>query len=238
MKYLSLIVFILIVLCGCRNRENTYVHSESKKIETVRVVSQAEEEFLDSTRIGVAGIYKIDFKKFRTEDSVYVVIKFYEKENSNWNLKQNLQLTKDGVLGCEIEIADFNNDKLNDFTFKSAVAARGANEIRTLLIFNKELGELIPIKNSEEFPNLRYNKDLDCIDAFRVYSGCQSVFAKIENDSLIEFASVEIFDNRIKVDIIDEKGNTRTIRDEKYGSKETYKRFKNYSPLAEYEGEY
>lgn len=231
-------MLFLFIIVACNNEKKT-----GKKLFTTTVESKIdkeiiEEELIDSTEIGISGKFKIDLKKIRSSDSVYVEIKFYEKNNLKWNLKQELHFLKDGVLSCDFKFEDFNNDKLNDFTFQSSVAARGANVIRKLFIFDKENGKLIFIKNSEEFPNLKYNKDLNCVDAFRVYGGTQSVFAKIENDSLKEFANVELFDERIIIKIIDKNGKEKTTRDEKYKSKESYIRFKNYSPLTEYEGEY
>lgn len=238
MKYLNLLMLFVFIIIGCNNKEKTKKILLTKAIESKTDIPIIEEEYIDSSKIGISGKYKIDFKKFRNIDSVYVEIKFFEKNNSKWNLKQNFHFLKDGVLSCDVEFKDFNNDKLNDFTFKSSIAIRGANIIRKLFIFDKETGKLIFIKNSEGFPNLRYNKDLDCVDAFRVYGGTQSAFAKIENDSLREFANVELFDERIIIITIDKNGKEKTIRNEKYNSKESYIRFKNYSPLKEFEGEY
>ncbi len=235
MKYL--ILFFLIISTGCseKQKSETIPSNMPKKIQ--KNISQIEEEYIDSLKIGIPKKYKIDVKKFRSPDSVYVEINFFEKNNSEWLLKQNFHFLKDGVLSCDVEIKDFNNDKLNDFTFVSSIAARGANSVRKLFIFDKEAGKLIFIKNSEEFPNLRYNEDLNCIDAFRVYGGTQTVFAKIEKDSLREFANIELFNERIIINTVDKNGKEKTIRDGKY-NKGDYIRFKNYSPLKELEEEY
>ncbi len=238
MKHLYLLMFLQFIIVACNNGKKTEKRLSTKTIEKKIDKPLIEEELIDSTQIGVSGKYKIDLKKIRSSDSVYVDIKFFERENSKWKLKQELHFLKDGVLSCDFKFEDFNNDKLNDFTFQSSIAARGANVIRKLFIFDKTNGKLTFIKNSEEFPNLRYNKDLDCIDAFRVYGGTQSVFAKIKKDSLKEFANVELFDERIIIKTIDINGNEKTIKNEKYKSKESYVRFKNYSPLKEFEGEY
>jgi len=235
MKYLNFIIFALFVSICCTKKTENKTSNENLKI--AKNNTELEEEYIDSLKIGVSGYYKIDFKKFRSNDSVYVDIKFYEKNNSKWNLKQNFHFLKDGVLNCNVEFKDFNNDKLNDFTFQSSIAGRGANIIRKLFIFDKKTGKLIFIRNSEDFPNLRYNKELDCVDAFRVYGGTQSAFAKIEKDSLREFANVELFEERIIINTIDKNGKEKNIKNEKF-EEGCFIRFKNYSPLKEYEGEY
>ncbi len=51
------------------------------------------------------------------------------------------------------QLEDFNNDGIKDMTYVSAVAARGANEVRRLFIYDKKRDELVYIKNSEDYPN-------------------------------------------------------------------------------------
>ena len=235
-RYLTILTFYTFLFFGCNSKKENKNAISKQFVARELPALKAEEEYSDSLKIGVSGKYKIDFKKFRTDDSVYVVIKFYEKKSTKWNLKQTFNFLKDGVLSCDPEFKDFNNDQLNDFTFQSSIAGRGANTIRKLFLFDKQKGELIFIKNSEDFPNLRYNKNLDCIDAFRVYGGTQTAFAKIEKDSLREFANVEIFDERIIINTIDKNGKKETLRNKKF-LEDSYIRFENYAPLKEYEGE-
>ena len=194
---------------------------------------QPEEFFVDSVNIGKAGLNKVELSKYRTTDCNYVIIKFYSKRGGKWRLQNKFELDKDGVISCDPKISDFNNDKLNDFTYVSALAARGANQIRRLFIYDKTKDQLIYIKNSDEYPNLLYNKELNCIDAFLVYGGCSTVFLKLQGDKLKEFASVELYEG-LTVTTYDSKGKERIIyRNRKV--KETYIRYKNYRPLKEYE---
>lgn len=234
MKNLYLILLVIIFL-SCKNENKLKIKKSSKRVTKIEEVqkTELEENFIDSTRIGVKGKFKIDLKKFRSKDSVYVEIKLFEKQKSEWIIVQNLEFLKDGILSCDPEISDFNNDGLNDFTFQSAVAGRGANIIRKLLIFDKKKSNLIFIKNSENFPNMRYNRELDCIDAFRVFGGSNSAFAKIEKDSLWEFANVNLFNDTIKITVIDKKGNEKLLKNEKYKDG-SFHRYKNYKPLIEY----
>ena len=126
----------------------------------------------------------------RTKDRSFVIINFFTRQNGCWVSANHYELDKDDVLGMDPELSDFNNDGLNDMTYISAVAARGANEVRRLFIYNKSNDRLMMIENSDDYPNLRYNKRLNCLDAFLVYGGCSTVFLRIEGDSLKEFACV------------------------------------------------
>jgi hypothetical protein len=233
MKNIFLILFILF-FSGCKNEKKAENNDSLTrlKIEKKVLKNELEESFKDSTKIGLKGEYKIDLKKFRSSDSVYVEIKLYKKQKSKWTIIQSLEFVKDGILSCDPEIKDFNNDGLNDFTFQSSIAGRGANIIRKLFVFEKESGKLKFIKNSENFPNIRYNIELDCIDAFRVYGGAQTAFAKIEKDTLREFANVEIYDDTIQIKIIDKSGKEKLLKNEKYEGG-YFHRFKNYKPLIE-----
>lgn len=239
MKKIFFILITLIFTFACKdinvkkqNELKTKVE-KSNKIETL----VPEEEFIDSLKIGLKGQFKLDIKKYRSLDSVYVKIILFEKINGKWNINQNLAFPKDGVTDCDVEIKDFNNDGLNDMTFQSSVAARGGNEIRKLFIFDKLKRKLKYIKNSENFPNIRYNKELNCLDAFRIYGGTQTAFMKIRKDTLWEFASVELFNNRITIIETTENGKETIIKDDKF-EKNNYMRFRNYNPLIESETEY
>ncbi|MBL7704216.1 MAG: hypothetical protein JNM21_01600 [Taibaiella sp.] len=132
-------------------------------------------------------------------------------------------------------IADFNNDSFMDITFISATAARGSNEVRRLFIYDAEEKKLVSIVNSENYPNMRYNKELDCIDAFLVYGGTSTVFTRIEGDSLKEFASVHNDQYRTVYEI-DKSGKERQLsKDSITDPGEIYIRYINYKPLKAYE---
>ena len=194
---------------------------------------QLEEVFIDSTTIGRKKMNKVEVFKYRATDSNYVDIKYYTKQADNWKLIQTIHFLKDGVIGCDTKLSDFNNDGLNDMTIVSAVAARGANEVRRLFIYDKKTDNLIEMKNSENYPNMLYNKELNCIDAFLVYGGSSTVFLRISGDSLKEFASVEAMEG-VTVKEIDRNGKEKIIFQDT-ANKAAYIRFKTYKPLKEYD---
>lgn len=209
------------------------IGTASKK-ETKLVIKKEPgllEHFVDSTNIGKPKKNKFELSLFRNSDSSYVILQFYVKSKQNkWLLKQKFNFSADDISGCFTELSDFNNDGFKDVTYKSAIAARGANEVRRLFIYDNNKDQLIYIKNSENYPNLMYNKKLNCIDAFLVHGGSTTVFLKIEKDSLREFASINL-DDKINVQLIDKNGNRRYLIRNKKNTFDLYTRFTNFSPL-------
>ena len=231
-----MLVFIFLICC---KDKKIITHNKIKPNieENLQPKDTLVEVFVDSLNIGIKGKFKIDLKKFRNNDSVYVKINFFEKINSKWIVKQQFAFPKDGISGCEVELKDFNNDGFNDMTFQSNIAARGSNIVRKLFIFEKQKGEMTYIKNSENFPNIRYNKKLNCVDAFMVFGGSQTVFMKIRSDTLWAFAKVNLTD-RIIITEIDAQGKETELRNDNYDTEDSYVRFSNYKPLTESEQDY
>lgn len=157
-------------------------------------------------------------------------------QSKEWKLKQTIELETRALMEAEPEIKDFNNDGLKDITFISNSAARGANEIRTLLIYDKYTDSLIHIKNSEDYPNLAYNKTLKCIDSWMVHGTSSTVFLRLEGEELKEFASVGVDRDgtgnccRLVVSVIDKSGQEKVIHGKKISEDEIYTRYRNFDP--------
>ncbi|MFQ6600558.1 hypothetical protein [Flavobacterium sp. C3NV] len=241
-KSIVLLLLFLIVSCSQKNKEQIVslpqkvtakkeVIKPETKTDTAKTV--LDETFTDSTQVGIKGKFKLTIYQFRSDDSTYVEIHLFEKRNNKWSIKQKLEYLKDGITNCDAELTDFNNDGFNDLTFQSSVAARGANEIRKLLIFDPSKKEFVLMKNSDHFPNLQYNELLNCVDAWLVYGGSSTVFLKIEKDSLREFAGVSLDNNEREIYTIDKKGKRKTLKKEFVKDLEVYTRYKNYNPLTE-----
>ncbi|WP_426490668.1 hypothetical protein [Hymenobacter sp. 102] len=192
-----------------------------------------EELFVDSVTVGKRGKNRIDILKYKGEDSMYIVIKFYSKNKNKWIVMNEYELEKDYLSSIDPVIADFNGDGLNDVTYVSDVAARGSNEIRRLFIYRRESNDLMLVKNSELYPNMLYNKELKCIDAFLMHGGCTTVFLKLVNDSLETIASVELSDS-LYIKTYDEDGREKS-RAIKAAGDDEYIRYKNFNPLEEYQ---
>ncbi|MNE33169.1 hypothetical protein D3C80_1268210 [compost metagenome] len=164
----------------------------------------------------------------------FVIVKFFTKESTSW-LKTNTYLYEcTSSRDLDPHFSDFNNDGYNDITFISLIAARGGNEVRRLFIYDKKGDQLISILNSEDYPNMQYNEELDCIDAFLLHGGSSTVFAKIKGDSLKTFARVDN-DNYRTVSEISESDNRKIIsKDTIINEGDVFTRYKNYKPLKAY----
>lgn len=199
-------------------------------LDVIGDTAKLEEFYVDSVSIGRKKFNKIELSKYRNADSCWVSIKFYSRSiGKRWTLRQTFGFEKDDIRDCDMKLSDFNNDGCKDMTYISAVAARSANEVRRLFIYDKIKDRLVYMKNSEDYPNMLYNKTLNCIDAFLVYGGSSTVFLRIKGDSLVEFASVEL-DNDLRVYETDKKGVRKLIREDT-ATKMYFVRFKNYKPL-------
>jgi len=194
------------------------------------------ETFTNDTKIGRPGRNKIEIEMIgsKEETSREVVktarIKFYSLTPAKqWELKQTLEIEDYTSMGAQPQIADFNNDGLRDITFISGTAARGANEIRTLLIYDKHADTLIYIKNSADYPNLEYNKALNCITSWMFSGTTSTVFLKLHGDVLKEFASVTTGPELV-VEVIAKDGKRREIRREKMSQEDLFTRYETFDP--------
>jgi hypothetical protein len=191
------------------------------------------EQFSDAKQIGRRGKNKIEVRCYGSGTKRFAEIKFFTRsEYGAWFQVQSFNFDKDEVTDCNPVIEDYNNDGFYDFTYQSNVAARGANEVRKLFIYNQKQDELLYIQNSEDYPNLAYNKKLNCVDSFRVSGTTETDFLHIEGDSLREFASVENGLERV-VTVTNKRGESRVLRRQKYNINdfgEAFRRFYTYNP--------
>jgi hypothetical protein len=252
MKIFLIIILTVLFSCNSKQGKEKVVKisktSEATKNKFSSVDSQyldnskteILETFVDSINIGEKGKCKIELIKHRVYADNFVIIRFYikgrytTKDPETWMNTNTYCYETNTMLGFEPNISDFNNDNLNDITFISGSAARGANEIRRLLVYDNKNEELISIVNSQSFPNMQYNKELNCIDAFIITGGTSTHFVRIKNDSLIEFASVHNDNNRTVYEI-DKFGKEKLLRkDTIIGNENINVRYRNYKPLKEY----
>ena len=165
------------------------------------------------------------------------IIKFYSfGPAKQWILKQTLEIESHALAGADPKIEDFNNDGFKDITFVSNTAARGSNEVRTLLVYDKINDVLMHIKNSEDYPNLAYNKTLNCIDAWLVHGASTTVFLRLEGDMLKEFASVGTGANQagnccgLAIRVVDKAGKETVIRRKRITEDDIYTRYRTFNP--------
>ena len=233
MKLNILIILIFILSCTASPTDNEIKHVSAAN--TTNTNTEIIETFVDSLNIGEKGKNKVELIKHRVFEDTYVIVKFYRKATvpNRWYNANTYIVQCNAMQGLVPNITDFNNDNFNDITFISAQAARGANEVRRLFIYDDYESALISIVNSEDYPNMRYNKELNCIDAFLFHGGTSTVFARIKGDSLKEFASVHN-DSHRKVYEVDKFGKDKLLRRDKINPEDVYIRYINYKPLKAY----
>lgn len=211
--------------------ENYQTRTTVNDTPKVRSVEKYIEPFEDYTKVGRPGKNKLVIRCFEEGDKAFAEINFYFLSNTyEWKMRiSSLRIEKDPIAVCDPQINDFNNDGLGDVTFGSKTVARGANEIRTLLLYNKKNDSLDLVENSAGYPNLEYNKDLDCITAWAFHDATTTIFLKIEGDRLREFASVDTGLERV-VTIVRRNGERVVLRREKMSEEDIYLRYSTYDP--------
>lgn len=233
MKLNILIILIFILSCTASPTDNEI--KDVSIADTTNTNTEIIETFVDSLNIGEKGKNKVELIKHRVFDDTYVIVKFYRKATvpNRWYNANTYIVQCNAMQGLLPNITDFNNDNFNDITFISAQAARGANEVRRLFVYDDYKRALISIVNSEDYPNMLYNKELNCIDAFLFHGGTSTVFARIKGDSLKEFASVHNDSHRTVYEV-DKFGKDKLLRRDKINPEDVYIRYMNYKPLKAY----
>lgn len=192
-----------------------------------------EESFSNEKDIGRRRKNRVEIHCVSKNDRIFAEIEFSTQSKSGeWASKQTLRFENLNYVGCDAKISDFNNDGFRDLTFRSGQGARGANEIRTLLIYDPTKDELVHVKNSADYPNLAYNKKLNCVDAWAFTATTTTIFLRLEGDMLREFASVSTGLQRI-VTVTRKDGTEVILRREEMDPDnydEVYRRFSSYDP--------
>lgn len=172
----AFILYTLIFFLSCNKFvEINNVEAPLPVMENLSV-SDTLEHFSDSTKFGIKAKNKIDIYKIGTDFNISIKVYLFIKNENNWLLNDSIIIESDQINNLNTEISDFNNDQLNDIIFTSGTAARGGNKVQTLILYSKEDDKFKWIRNSENFPNLIYNKKLDCIDAFILTGGQTTIF--------------------------------------------------------------
>ena len=89
MKNITGLILILLFLVSCQGKQKT--KSVAENLNFV----QPDEFFVDSLNFGRKSNNKIELSLFKTDDSTYVVINVYSKQNEKWILKNQYEFEKD-----------------------------------------------------------------------------------------------------------------------------------------------
>lgn len=238
-----ILILLLIILYRCSSdspiNKNTVISDSKDKCQDSLIVIEEKIDsiflidfFIDSSEIGLKGQNKLEVKLFEVQDSFYVWIDFFSKSDIGWESKNHFEFETDGIYGIDPITIDFNNDNFNDFHYKALVAARASNDVRRLFVYDSNGDSLILIKNSLDYPNMMYNKKLNCVDAWMIHGCSSQVFLDIINDSLVGFARIESYESTIVYEI-DRQGKEKVILYDSVNRFGCLTRFLNYKPLVE-----
>jgi hypothetical protein len=238
---LPFIACIFLALLGCQSNRNT--KAISQKIDTTTLAPKNSIRiklvgtYADSTTVGKEGQNKVEIKEYGT-DSAFVVINFFAKgKDSSWlNLSSFTFIQPTNV---DMKIEDYNGDGFMDMSYKSATAARGANELRSIFIYEPATNKFIYLRNSSAFPNVNYNQELGCLEAMYFYGTTCNSFFKIQGDSLREFIDAPIEQEEgerfyREVYFTDNGGNRKMLERKRIAADMIFEAYNNYVLIKKY----
>lgn len=194
---------------------------------------QKTEFFSDSKTVIKPGKYKINITQRNNKTKSVVNFDLFRKSGNKWSKIQNGSFKKPSDLPLSVTTdEDLNNDGYNDLKIFYAQAARGANEIEKLLIFNPKTQKLVEIINSQEYPNLHYNAKRNCITSYMFYGGNATYFLHIKQNRLEGFGKVEFSNDSIYSYRIKNKQEV-LLKKQAYKSNDGAVFFSNFDPVEE-----
>lgn len=238
MKYLLIPLTLLIFMIGCSEQPKTEkaIRNEKAitKTEKMEITEHPEpfcdtmETIIDSTSFGKRGRTKLELRLIFTDTNSFLNLRLLMKNGTKWNVKDEISAPCFAPVLSTV-FSDMNGDGYNDLLFQSELAARGANVIQTLVLFDAKRNKLKRILGN--FPNMEYNPKLKCINAWGFHAGSITYFLKMRNDSLTTFAEVEHADKRITSYSVNGKGKLTELKEIPEGRYRGQNCFKNYDPI-------
>ena len=193
---------------------------------------QKNEYFSDSKTVIKANQYKIEITQNNKSKKPIVYFNLYRKSSNKWLKIQSGNFMKELNNLYVTTDEDVNNDGYNDVKISFAQAARGANEIEKLFIFNPKLQKLIEIVNSQEYPNLHYNSKRNCINSYMFSGSNTTLFFNLRNNKLENFARVEFYNDSVYSYKI--RNNQEILLKKKaYQSSDAATFFSDFDPITE-----
>lgn len=226
--YSCLFLFI-IYSCSTKNSDEAqktkFISHNRQKFDTITV-------FVDSTKIAIPKSSKVWLANIVIDDSIpKAFVHFSSKKNNTWKMTYSFEDEHWSGDVIEPETTDFNNDGYKDFKYLKGTGARGGNGIYNLFIYDKKGDSLIYVVNSNEYPNLYYNKETNSINSYILTGGNETVFMRLDSNRLTPFASIDQYDKSVTVTVYDLNGKPTIIKKDTTGRYVEFARFTNYKPL-------
>ncbi len=185
--------------------------------------------FIDSTSIGVPGKYKMVIEKI--VETFQYEFWLYKRKGNGWKEIQHVKDRTEEAHMFDPIVKDYNGDGFKDLSFHHMTAARGGNDLRIIFLFDPKKKQLVWLKNSENYPNLSYQKELKMLNGWALHAGSTTLFLEIQGDSVVKKATCEWYDSTIYINI---SKNGKWIEKE---IDTTYKdpymlRFSNFDPIT------
>ena len=189
--------------------------------------------FSDSQTFVKAGRYKINVVQKNSADFSTVYFKMYKKSKSSWIKIQDGNFRKESSFRLAVDTSeDLNNDGYGDLKISYAQAGRGSNSIEKVLMFDPRKQQLVEILNSQDYPNLHYNPDRNCLNSYAFYGGTSTYFLKIKKNRLEEFGRVNYSNDTVQsFKIIN--GKEILLQKRSYKSADAAVFFSDFDPLKE-----
>ena len=196
-------------------------------------LAQRTEYFSTSQHIIKPNQYKINIVQKNYKNTAVVYFDLFSKSSNKWVKIQSGHFNKQTDFALAVSTdEDLNNDGYKDLKISYAQAARGANEIEKLLIFNPKTQKLMEIINSHEYPNLHYNAKRNCVNSYMFYGGNTTLFLRINKNKLEEFGKVEFSNDSIYSYKI-KNGSEILLIKKPYQSDDAAVFFSNFDPIEE-----
>lgn len=191
------------------------------------------ESFLDTIKAQENQVFIARLTRYKIDElnGHLVSIEFFENTLSGRKIA-SFEVDKDPVIDCAPMIYDYNGDGFLDYSFKSAMAARGANEVRTLFIYDPKDKTFFKVRNSQQYPNIIYNEKLKCMDSWAFHGGTTQSFLRLEKDSLISTYTIDVHGNeRVLGKYIN--GEWQILKTDTFQN-DGFPRYNNFDPFEEY----
>lgn len=227
-------LLFLIYACNHGKKQNDNFNSTSDStIQFPLLIDVSDSQlFIDSLNLGKKGANKVVVKINNLKDAANLLnVNFFKKEDFQWIESSCYSDSISDVDFCDVLVFDVNGDSYKDVLIKSLLPARVSNDVRKLFLYNPKINDFIFITNSEKYPNLNWNSRLKTIEASFFSGGFTQVFLKLQQDTLYDYAYIDVFGDSITIEERSKSGEFIVLRKNTIDKDSLSFGYLNYNPL-------